>query len=190
MLPNQTKPTLGLVSRSYVKHTCNLTESNPCKGFHIDLINPSIGVGNGGGGGGVGAGGHCAPNPQNFADVRILANSGKIQESSGKIWANSCKFLANSGFFFFLLVNYFCRDNLCDHVPLIPLLQISGAVGKKVPPPPPPTGSVRFSALAWIQDSGKTDQNCVCPPKKWTGPVRLWIQEICNIKLDSSVTLA
>ena len=41
------------------------------------------------------------------------------------------------------------------------------------PPPPAQRGFQRWRRFGqWIQDSGKTDQKCVCPPK-WTGPVRL-----------------
>ena len=137
---------------------------------------------------GVGDGGHCAP--QNCADVRIRAKYGQIR---AKILQNSVKFWVNSGklgqiraemeansvvFFFFLLVNYFCRISIGSHVPLTNTKIYNwlgrGEKGAWVPPSPLPLSEV---LLAGFGQNGP--KMCVPPPPpQWIDPVRLWLEFI------------
>ena len=113
-------------------------------------------------------GGHLPPPPK-FPNVRIRADV---------VWN-----LGNLLLLFFCLSIMFagstCGISRTPHPMLEYRTDFEHAAPPKVhkfPPPPP----VQFSGLAgiraWIHDSGKTGQQCVCPPKKLTGPIHLGAQ--------------
>ena len=118
---------------------------------------------------GIGGGGHCAPPPQIKTNCRCK-NSGKFR---AKFWHIPVKHRGNLSVVVFVFVFYCssiifaritCRIS-CTPNPILKYRTDFRHGEKKVHESPP----ARFSALAgirqWIQDAGKTEQKCVCPPK-------------------------